>query len=97
VYRVPHGSVLGPLLFLLYINDIENCVRNATVKLFVDDTNLFVHGKSLSEAFDKANDAVNLLQDWFVVNKLSLNEIQKNHVTLYLDVIILLPVLALSN
>lgn len=79
---VPQGSVLGPLLFLLYINDIENCVRNATVKLFADDTNLFVHGKTLSEAFDKANDAVNLLQDWFVVNKLSLN-IEKSCYTVF--------------
>jgi len=66
----------------LYINDVENCVRNATVKLFADDTNLFVQGKSLSEAFDKANDAVNLLQDWFVVNKLSLN-VEKSCYTVF--------------
>lgn len=66
----------------LHLNDIENCVRNATVKLFADDTNLFVHGKTLSEAFDKANDAVNLLQDWFVVNKLSLN-IEKSCYTVF--------------
>ena len=44
-YGVPQGSVLGPLLFLLSIKDIENCVPNAAVKSFADDTNLFVHGK----------------------------------------------------
>jgi len=51
------------LLFLLYINDIQNCVPDATVKLFADDTNLFVHGKTLLEAFDKANNSIILLND----------------------------------
>ena len=38
---VPQGSVLGPLLFLLYVNDITNAVPGESVKLFADDTNLF--------------------------------------------------------
>jgi len=70
-YGVPQGSILGPLLFLLYY--IENCVPNATVKLFADDTNLFVHGKTLLEVFDKANNSIILLYDWFCANRLSLS------------------------
>jgi len=38
---VPQGSVLGPLSFLIYVNDIQSAVSSATVKLFADDTNLF--------------------------------------------------------
>jgi len=42
---VPQGSVLGPLLFLLYLNDIANAVPDQTIKLFADDTNLFIASK----------------------------------------------------
>ena len=60
-------------MFLIYINDIQNCIPQSTVKLFADDTNLFVHGKTFSEAFHEANESVALLNDWFTANKLSLN------------------------
>jgi hypothetical protein len=72
---VPQGLVLGPLLLLLYVDDIKkkNSINDCTVKLFADDTNLFVHGKTLQEVFLKANDAIAWLSKWFMANKLSLS------------------------
>jgi len=46
---VPQGSVLGLLLFLLYVNDIGHNVSCSTVKLFADDNNLFICGKSVED------------------------------------------------
>jgi len=59
------------LLFLRYINDIQNCVPNATVKLFGDDTNIICTWKTLLEVFDKANNSIILLYDWFCANDLA--------------------------
>ena len=45
VYWVPQGSVLGPLLFLLYINDLSTVSEMLTLFMFADDTNIFINGK----------------------------------------------------
>ena len=72
-YGVPQGSVLGPVLFLLYINDIKNAAPINTVKLFADDTNLFVNGKSETDVCEKANEILKNLANYFLANKLTVS------------------------
>ena len=70
---VPQGSILGPLLFLIYINDMHHAMEFSTTTHFADDTNLFYSCKSFKNLRKNLNKDLALLFDWLCANRLSLN------------------------
>ena len=71
---VPQGSNLGPILFLIYINDLPNCLRTTTASLFADDTNLTAGGCSIIDIQTKLNNDLENIHHWLLANKLTLNK-----------------------
>ena len=70
---VPQGSILGPLLFLIFINDLWYSKPLLEIILFADDTNLFYSHNNVKDVFKTMNAELSHLNDWFCENKLSLN------------------------
>ena len=68
---VPQGSVLGPLLFLIYINDLHNCIKYSRTYHFADDTNILCSDKSLYTLANKVNRDLKNLSQWLKANRLS--------------------------
>ena len=80
---VPQGSVLGPLLFLIYINDLPNISKILNFYLFADDTNIYYESKSLHELERTVNKERCKLCLWLNVNRLSLNIDKTNFIVFH--------------
>ena len=70
---VPQGSILGPLLFLVYINDLPLIANQSKFILFADDSNVFFSDKSAVSLEKRVNSELEMISVWFKANKLSLN------------------------
>ena len=70
---VPQGSILGPLLFLLYVNDIYAISKEMSCIQFADDTTLFTSGNNLTDLACVVNTELRTINEWINLNKLSLN------------------------
>ena len=70
---VPQGSILGPLLFLIYINDFKNCILDNTAYHFADDTNVIFSKRNIGQLKKALSKQIDTIYDWLCANRLSLN------------------------
>ena len=79
-YGIPQGSILGPLLFLIYINDFPNNLKISKSILFADDTTLLFHDSDSQNLLQTINSELDVACKWFSANKLSLNVAKTKYV-----------------
>lgn len=82
---VPQGSVLGPILFLLFINDLPQCISDARVCLFADDTSLMISACNREELEMKSYIEASSLHQWLSENNLILNTAKSHAVEFYIN------------
>ena len=73
---VPQGSILGPLIFLICINDLPNCLQFSTPCLYADDTQIFASSTDANVLANNINPDLENLYDWLTVNRLQLHPLK---------------------
>ena len=76
---VPQGSILGPLLFMIYINDLPNVSDLVKFYIFADDTTVMIKACNQEELQSKIDRLVPIITEWFQANRLSLNASKSNY------------------
>ena len=75
---VPQGSTLGPLLFMLFVNDLPMHISNGQCSMYADDTIIYCNDRNVADLNDDLNDTLDQVNEWYKANKLVLNVSKSN-------------------
>ena len=78
IHGIPQGSILGPLLFIMFVNDLPLCLMHSFIHMYADDTSFYVTGKNLNELNTLINSDLENVSRWFALNHLVINASKTN-------------------